>query len=217
MTHAGHSQPSTLKIAILGTGNVAQALGAKWAAHGHEITIGGRSIEKARAAAAAIGCGVAPSLVAPAVEGADVVLLAVPWAAVDDVLAQAGAPTGALASQTIIDPTNPVAHGVGRHLLATGSAAEHIASHAPGAHVVKAFNVHPATYWDQATPRDVVTIAGSSRESLELAGMLVRHVGATPHPLGGLDRARQLEEFAATVIALAFGGIDPKSSVPGSH
>jgi predicted dinucleotide-binding enzyme len=149
-----------------------------------------------------------------AVVGADVVLLAVPWAAVDDVLSGVGAGAGGLLAKTVIDPTNPVEHGRGRHLLDTGSAAEHIASRAPGAHVVKAFNVHPAAHWEHARPGDVVTIAGDDPTALDVVRGLVRDVGATPHTLGGLGRARQIEELAATVIALAFGGINPRSAVP---
>ncbi|WP_227834216.1 hypothetical protein [Nocardia macrotermitis] len=42
---------------------------------------------------------------------------------------------------------------------------------------------------------------------------LIRDVGTTAG-LGGLSRARQLEETAGFVIALAFQGIDPRAAVP---
>ena len=214
MTFTTRFAGTTRRIAVVGTGNVAYALGALWAARGHTITIGARSTDKARSLAAKLGRGATPFGVREAVDGADVVLLAVPWTGIEDVLTQIDAPAGVLAGATIIDPTNPVDHGVGRHLLSTGSVAERIASHAPGAHVVKAFNVHPATYWNQATTRDVVTIAGSDAGALDAVSALVRDIGATPHALGGLERSRQLEELGATVIALAFAGIEPRSAVP---
>ncbi|MEC3995531.1 hypothetical protein VSR01_19150 [Actinacidiphila sp. DG2A-62] len=43
---------------------------------------------------------------------------------------------------------------------------------------------------------------------------LVRDVGARPVVLGGLDRARQLEEVAGFVIALALNGTDPSTAIP---
>ena len=216
MTDTNQSSPPALRIAVLGTGNVARALGTRWAIRGHAITVGARSIASARSLAEEIGRGAVASPLRPAVDGADVVLLAVPWRAIDDVLVHLNAQDGALSGVTVIYPTNPVEHGVGRHQLEVGSIAEHIASRASGAHVVKAFNVHPATYWEQATPHDVVTLAGNDPSALEVVRALVRDVGATPHTFGGLDRARQIEELGATVIALAFGGVDPRSAVPGS-
>lgn len=154
------------------------------------------------------------SALAGAADGADALLLAVPWTSIDDVLAAVRARDGGLDSVVLIDPTNPVEHGVGRHLLSRGSVAEYIAEHAPGAHVVKAFNAHPAGQWQIASPADVVTIAGDDPGALALVQWLIRELDATPHVLGGLDRARQLEEFAAMVIALAFGGINPRAAVP---
>ncbi len=215
MTDTNHSPTPPRRITIIGTGNVAHALGARWATHGHTITVAGRSMGTAQALAAKIAHGaVASPLAIEAVDGVEVVLLAVPWAAIDDVLLQLNAQDGALSGLTIIDPTNPVEHGVGRHLLVAGSVAERIASSARGAQVVKAFNVHPSNYWERVTAHDVVTLAGSSTAAVEVVSALVRDIGATPHTLGGLDRARQIEELGATVIALAFGGIDPRSAIP---
>lgn len=214
MTDTNHAPAAALRIAVLGTGNVARALGTRWAAQGHTIAVGGRSPRKARLLAEELGHGAVASTLPEAVAGADVVVLAVPWAAVDGVLSEVGAGTGGLSDVTVIDPTNPVEHGQGRHLLETGSAAEHIASRALGAHVVKAFNVHPAAHWEHASPEDVVTIAGDDAAALDVVAGLVRDVGATPHTLGDLGRARQIEELAATVIALSLSGVKPRSAVP---
>lgn len=215
MTQTPHPPADALSIAVIGTGNIAEALAGPWAAHGHRIIIGGRSRTKASALASRIGRGAQSAPLPDAARGADVVLFAVPWDAVDEALARIGARSGLLDGVTLIDPTNPVVHGVGQHLLRSGSAAEHIAAHAPGAHVVKAFNVHPASHWATAQEGDVVAIAGDDTHALEQVRQLVRELGATPHSLGGLDRARQVEELAGTVIALAFGGVDPRSAIPG--
>lgn len=174
----------------------------------------GRSFDNACSAASDIGGGAIPASLAGAVDGADALLLAVPWTSIDEVFAAVGARDGGLASVALIDPTNPVEHGIGRHLLERGSNAEYIAEHAPGAHVVKAFNAHPAGQWQIASLADMVTLAGDDPGALTVVQRLIRDVDATPHVLGGLDRERQLEEFAAMIIALVFGGINPRAAVP---
>ncbi|MFW0789599.1 NADPH-dependent F420 reductase [Gordonia sp. CPCC 205333] len=201
-----------LTIGICGTGHLARALGGRWHRAGHDVVFGGRSSERAGLLAQSVGAARSGSL-RDAVTDVDVAVLAVPWAGVDDMLDIVEA-TGGAAGLTIIDPINPVEHGVGRHLLRSGSAAEYISSRLSAANVVKAFNVYPATEWDYATNELVVPLAGDHPGSVELAHRLVRDVGATPHVLGGLDRARQLEELAGAVIGLAFAGVNPRSAVP---
>jgi len=204
-----------LRIGVVGTGNIARALGGAWAAAGHGVTFAGRTPGRAESLAAEVGHGARAGFSVDVARDADVVLLAVPSQAVGAVLDEIGPVLGGGSRAIVIDPTNPVEHGVGRHLLDVGSVTERIAARAWGAQVVKAFNVHPASHWAGADAGDVVVIAGDNAEALAVVERLVRDVGATPHVLGGLDRARQVEELAGAVIALAFGGADPRSAVPG--
>ncbi|TQS43988.1 NADPH-dependent F420 reductase [Cryptosporangium phraense] len=197
-----------MRIGILGTGALATALATGWARAGHVLTIGGRSLDKATAIAAAVG-GTARPLHDVAAD-ADAVLLAVSWTGVTETLRAAGPLDGL----PLIDPINAVDHGVG---IVRASPAEHLAAAVPGAHVVKAFHLFPAGTW--AEPRtDPVTVAmcGDDPRALELVGRLVTDVGGTPAVLGGLDRVRQLEEVAGFVIGLAFSGVDPRSAVPSA-
>lgn len=197
-----------MRIGILGTGTFAGALATGWARAGHDIVIGGRSPAKAEALAEKVG-GVARPL-ADLPDGADAVLLAVTWTGVDEVLSAVGSLTGI----PLIDPTNPVDHGVGVHKL-DGSFAGHVAERAPGALVVKAFQLFPAALWTApGTGKATVAMCGDDSRALDVVGSLVRDVGGTPAVLGGLDRARQLEEVAGFVIGLAFAGVDPRSAVP---
>ncbi|GIJ63383.1 NADPH-dependent F420 reductase [Virgisporangium aurantiacum] len=200
-----------MRIGILGTGTFAGALATGWARAGHDIVIGGRSPAKAEALAEKVG-GVARPL-ADMPDGADAVLLAVTWTGVDEVLAAVGAK---LAGIPLIDPTNPVDHGVGELRVEPGrSFAGHVAERAPGAHVVKAFHLFPAALWTApGTGKATVAMCGDDSGALDVVGSLVRDVGGTPAVLGGLDRARQLEEAAGFVIGLAFAGVDPRSAVP---
>ncbi|MFC5235365.1 NADPH-dependent F420 reductase [Pseudonocardia zijingensis] len=205
------------RIGILGTGTLAEALGTGWLRAGHEVVVGGRSPDKARALADRLG-GDTRAVPLPEVgEGCDAVLLAVLWSGVEDVLRAAGADRGVLAGTALIDPTNAVEHGVGA--LLTGpdeSAAQRVAALAPGARVVKAFHLFPAAAWTRPPGADPVTVAicGDDAEALRVTGELVRDVGGVPAVVGPLQRARQLEEAAGFVIALAFAGFDPATAVP---
>ena len=81
--------------------------------------------------------------------------------------------------------------------------------------MVKALHLFPSTRWgSRSSPSPVVAMCGDDRRALEVVGSLVRDVGGTPAVIGGLERARQMEEVAGFVIALAFAGIDPHSAIP---
>jgi predicted dinucleotide-binding enzyme len=108
-----------------------------FASQGVEVVVGHRDPAKAAALAADVGSNAEGGGIAAAVELADVVLLALPYQAVADVLSEAGD----LAGKILIDITNPITADYKELLLGhTTSAAEEIQKAAPGAHVVKAFN-----------------------------------------------------------------------------
>jgi 8-hydroxy-5-deazaflavin:NADPH oxidoreductase len=205
-----------MRIAILGTGTLATALATGWTRAGHDITIAGRSYEHAEAAAKAAGASARrlPEVAADA--DADAVLLSVRWEGITDILTAVGAPARSLAGKPLIDPTNAVEHGVGVLRAEPGRAIAHlVAELAPGAHVVKAFHLFPSTMWTAPAPAPVtVAMCGDDPQALKIAGSLVRDVGGVPAVVGGLDRARQLEEAAGFVIALAYAGVDPQSAIP---
>ncbi|MFY1700731.1 NADPH-dependent F420 reductase [Micromonospora sp. WMMA1923] len=204
-----------MRIAILGTGALATSLATAWTRAGHDTHIGGRSPERAHLAAKASGAR-ARRLSEVAVD-ADAVLLCVHWTGVADILTAVGAPDGSLAGKPLIDPTNAVDHGIGVLRTGTGRAiAQHVTDLAPGAHVVKAFHLLPSTHWTTPVPPTAtVVMCGDDPGTLETVGSLVRDIGGVPAVVGGLDRARQLEEVAGFVIALAFAAVDPRSAIPG--
>jgi predicted dinucleotide-binding enzyme len=84
-----------------------------------------------------------------------------------------------------------------------------------GAHVVKAFHLFPAEQWsDPASPSVTVAICGDDPHALDITRTLVRDAGAEPALLGGLARARQLEEIAGFTIGLVVAGFDPRTAIP---
>ena len=79
-----------MKLAIIGAGNVGQALAGAAVRAGHSVRISATHVEHAEAAAAATGASAAPSNRA-AIEDADVVVLAVPGTAFASLVQDVGA------------------------------------------------------------------------------------------------------------------------------
>ncbi|GLW74082.1 NADP oxidoreductase [Kitasatospora phosalacinea] len=197
-----------MRIGILGTGNMADALGTHWARAGHRLTIGGRNPDRARQLAERIGRGARSGGLRTAVADAEVVLVALPFGTGAEVVRTLAEP---LAGRTLVDCANPVGPGF-RLLTGHGpSAAEQLASAAPGAHVVKAFNLCHEDVWRMRPPvfdgRPLaVPLCGDDPAALAQVTTLVRDLGCTPLSAGALDRAGLLEATAALFIGLWVGG-----------
>jgi 8-hydroxy-5-deazaflavin:NADPH oxidoreductase len=126
-----------MDITIIGTGNMARGIATRVLAGGNTVTLLGTDEEKAQALAGELSGDVRTGAVGDAIAG-DVVVLAVWYQALDDVL---GRYADQLVGKTVIDITNPVdPESYAPLTVAAGSAAQEIASKAPGAKVVKAFN-----------------------------------------------------------------------------
>ncbi|MET9486195.1 NAD(P)-binding domain-containing protein [Nocardia sp. NPDC006630] len=201
-----------MRIGILGTGNMAEALGGQWARAGHEVRVGGRSAEQAAALAERIG-GSAGSLAEVAAFG-EVLLLALPYDAVPAVLAE----IGPLDGQVVIDCTNPLVPGSFTLKTDGLSAAEQFAAQAPGARVVKAFNLCHVDVWRMTPPifagRPLAVPLCGDADAVTEVVPLVEALGCHPIAAGGVDRAGLLEATAAFVIGMWFAGEDSQAVFP---
>lgn len=206
-----------MRIGLLGTGNLAMALGAAWARTGHAIVVTGRNAERAKVAAERIG------RLASAVDSrelaarSDLVVVAIAWDGLEPALTLVGGPEGALTGKTVIDCTNAVDYASGRLLPETGSAAELVARLAAGAHVVKALHLFAGTSWPytgEVATSPVVALCGDDSAALDDAAALVGDVGARTAVLGGLATARQMEEVAGFVMRVVVAGANPRFAVP---
>ena len=129
-----------MKVAIIGVGNVGDALGRSWSAKGHAVTFGVRDVAnpKIKPLLEATGGRAKATSVRDAVAGAEAVVLAVPWGAAKDAIVAAGD----LSGKIVVDCTNPLTADLkGLAIGQTTSAAEEIGRWAKGARVVKAFNM----------------------------------------------------------------------------
>src|SRR5947209_16062292 len=125
-------------ISIIGSGNMATAIGTRAAKHGHTVELMSRNTAKAQALADQIGNGATVGTFGARPAG-DIVILAVLHAGAVDVVAHYG---DALADKILVDITNPFNADVNGLVTTAGnSVSEQIAAIAPeGAHVVNAFN-----------------------------------------------------------------------------
>jgi predicted dinucleotide-binding enzyme len=93
-----------MRIAVLGMGKVGSVLGRRWSEVGHQVTFGVRDKHDPGKRSQADAVKASLGSVREAVTSAEVVLLAVPWRAVPDVLKEAGD----LAGKVVLDCTNPL-------------------------------------------------------------------------------------------------------------
>ena len=182
-------------IAIIGTGDVARALGPEFAAQGHTIVYGSRSPEsdKARDLVAETGGDASVRTQSESVIGADIVVLAVPGMLVGEITEG----LGDLSGKIIIDPTNPLQRdGLRLSHGADTSNAEIIQDIAPDAHVVKAFNtLNWKTMIDPASSGGPVSIplAGNNKSAKETVAAMVAGMDLEPIDVGGVESARWVE------------------------
>lgn len=203
-----------MRIGIIGAGSMARALGGGWAAAGHDIVIGARNAERAAATATAIGHGARGVPIAEAANFGEATLLAVPVAALTDILA-----AGDFAGRTLIDCTNAFLPDSGKFVLSEDAVAERIAATVPKAHVVKAFNLCAAEVWESTHrefdgPTLLVPLCGDDPAAVTQVAALANDLKLTPFHAGGLSQAKYLEATSAFIVGQWFGGHDARAMFP---
>ena len=190
----------TMKIAIIGTGNVGGALATKWALAGHEIFLGTRVLENFESTALLENPNTSVHLVADAVKLADILLLASPADYAIEVARSLGNTTGKI----IIDAMNIV---MGKGPEGYTSTTEAVRDNTTTDDVVKCFNTTgfnnmlDPVYGDQILD---MFMAGDSHEAKEVASRLALDAGfAACYDVGGNDKFTLMESFANFWINLA--------------
>lgn len=198
-----------MKIGVLGTGYVGGTLGRRWAEAGHQVWFGSRDPDGEKAQTLLSNCPADARVTSwlAAVEEAEVVLLALPWSSVEDVLQQL---KSVLDGKILIDCINPLNSTFsGLELGFTTSAAEEIARWAPQSRVVKAFNTLSAAV--MADPlfdgkKAAVFYCGDDAQALDVVGQLADDLSFEAIVAGPLQNARYLEPFSMLYIHLAMNG-----------
>jgi NADPH-dependent F420 reductase len=197
-----------MDIAIIGAGNVGQALASSFVRAGHTVIVTSRDPRDAGSVATDTGATVAGSNVAAA-RAAQVIVLAVPFDSFGTVAAEIGA---AATGKVVVDVSNRMSFGAdGPEIDTTTSNAEVLADLLPDAHVVKAFNTLFASNQSDPIAEGVALdgyVAADDPTARATVLELVASIGLDPVDVGPLTRARQLEGLAFLNITLniAHGG-----------
>lgn len=184
-----------MKIGIIGAGNIGATAARLFVKAGDEIAISNsRGPETLAALVEALGESARATTPAGAADFGDVVLIAVPFKA------YIALPAGELRGKITIDATNyyPSRDGHFAQLDAgETTSSELVASHLPGARVVKAFN----TIWSEhlraqakvSTPlerRRAIFIAGDDAEAKRIVTELIESIGFGAVDTGTLTDSR---------------------------
>ena len=194
---------TTTTISIIGSGNMAAAIGTRAARHGHTIELMSRNTAKAQALADQIGNGAAVGTFGATPAG-DIVILAVLHAGAVETVAHYGE---TLAGKILVDITNPFnADGSGLVTTPGNSVSQQIAAAAPeGAHVVKAFN----TIFGGVIAADKAVhalFAGDDAEAKARVATFLESLDMRPLDAGGLDMAHALEWAGILLVGVARNG-----------
>jgi len=198
-------------IAVIGTGNVAAALGTEFAQQGHQIIYGSRDPGRDDVAELVARTGNDATATGPAdaAAGADIVVLAVPGLLVEEITRG----LGDLSGKIIIDPTNALHRGDGGFAMAVETSnGQIIQTAAPDAHVVKAFNtLNWATMVDPDSSGGPVTVplVGNNDAAKARVAELVENMGLEAIDLGGIENAHWVEGMLLMFIQNRYGSDRP--------
>ena len=190
-------------ISIIGSGNMASAIGTRAAKHGHTVELMSRNTAQAHALADHIGNGATVGTFGARPAG-EIVIVAVLYASAVDVVAHYG---DALAGKILVDITNPFnADGNGLVTTPGNSMSQQIAAAAPlGTPVVKAFNSILCGVIAQDKRLDAF-FAGDSTQAKAHVAAFLDSLDMRPLHAGGLEMTYALEWAGILLVGLASNG-----------
>ena len=191
-----------MKVSIVGTGRIGSGLAQAWRRAGHEVTLGARDPSRSELNSFAESIRARVVEISEAGRNVDVITLAVPHTAVDEVVFN----LGPLDGQIVIDCTNAVGPGLRLEFDHTTSAAEELQSQIPNAQVFKSFNAQGAENIANATydgVRATNFYCGNDANARSSVERLINDAGFEPAYIGTLDKARLVESLMLLWVAVA--------------
>jgi predicted dinucleotide-binding enzyme len=199
-----------MRIGILGSGLMGSKLGVIFARAGHDVVFSySRSREKLERLARDAGARARAGTPREAAQHADVLLLAVHWSNVDDVLDQAGDISGKIVATCSLPMS---ADDTGLVVANSSSGAEELARKVPGTAVVSAFGSVPSEVLfavfdarkEESHPS--LVYCGDDARAKEIVARLIGDAGFEPVDAGPLRIARYIEPFTLLIAQLAYEG-----------
>jgi predicted dinucleotide-binding enzyme len=183
-------------VAVIGTGDMGDSLGPRFAELGYRVVYGSRNpeSEKVKALVKKTGKNASATTQMEAAQQGDIVLMLVPWPAME-IVAQN---LGNLDGKIVVDVSMPLEQGEDgypNHLLQTSSA-EMIQGWNPGAKVVKTFGTMGSYVIDDPMAAGglvTIPVASDYRHAKEKVAGIVAALGLDPVDFGPLRMARNIE------------------------
>ena len=199
-----------MRVGILGSGLMGGKLGTLFARAGHEVVFSyARNKDKLAGLARSAGRNARAGTPREAAQEADVILLAVHWSRMDDVLSRAGD----LEGKVIVSCSLPMNADDTELVVAhASSGAEELAKRVPDARIVAAFNTVPSevlfgVFAARRKPnRPSLVYCGDDPDGKRVAARLIRDIGFDPVDVGPLRTSRYIEPFALLVAQIAYEG-----------
>jgi 8-hydroxy-5-deazaflavin:NADPH oxidoreductase len=182
-----------MRIAIVGAGRIGGNAARLWSRAGHDVLICfSRHADQLAARAAELGDHVSAASPVHAVGAADVVMLAVPWDAIERALQE----TGPLAGKVVVDATNQF--GAGPKPADGQTVAQFNSARMPGARYVRGFNTLTSGFQAGASGRPsderaVMFICGDYPAAKDVVAKLVEDAGFAAVDLGSSADAAVME------------------------
>jgi predicted dinucleotide-binding enzyme len=187
-----------LKIATIGAGREGGALGTRFAKEGYPVMFSSRNPDSLKDLVAAAGPNAKAGTVAEAVAFGDVVLIVVPYPAVEQIAKDYGKQLAT--KQLVIDVSNPIARRDGEEFVKKindeGGVGLVAAKMFPGVHLVRGFNAIGSAGLEKNAHRSGeplgVPIASDDPKAAELAAKLIKDIGFEAVLVGGMAKGKYL-------------------------
>jgi 8-hydroxy-5-deazaflavin:NADPH oxidoreductase len=179
-----------MKIGIIGSGNIGGTAAKLFAKADHEVAISNsRGPESLKSFVSSVGPNIKANTVEDAIKFGEVILLAIPWRRMQDLLSV----SKLLDGKIVIDAMNPYSENFEIIDLGNSTSSEEVLKQIPNSRLVKAFNTiyyeHLRTKGNPNAPiKDRITIfvAGDDLDAKATVSKLIEDIGFAPVDTGSL-------------------------------
>ncbi|MDH6253762.1 putative dinucleotide-binding enzyme [Chryseobacterium sp. H1D6B] len=192
---------TTLKTAVIGLGNIGQAVAGNFVKSNRSFIAADRNVEKAKELSEKWGPGAVPSDIPAAVKNADIVILSIPFESICGFMKEYASD---LEGKIIVDPSNPIApdaNGGFKKIIEKDESAGEInaASLPKNSKLVKALGTLGAGSLSGSayqTPEKAVLFYAADDTSIDNdVEQLIQNSGFEPARIGGIDQSIRIEVF----------------------
>ncbi|HSP15089.1 MAG TPA: NADPH-dependent F420 reductase [Thermoanaerobaculia bacterium] len=198
----------SMKVGVLGSGDVGKVLAGGFVSIGHEVKIGSRQPAKLAEWVRGAGKRASAGSFEDAARDGDIIVLATLGSGAENAIRLAGVKN--FAGKVVIDATNPLEFSTGVPRLYVGhtdSLGEQVQRWLPDARVVKAFNTvgnaHMIKPKFPGGPPDMF-ICGNDDDAKRLVSQICEQFGWGVIDIGGIDGSRHLEPMCMVWVLHGF-------------